>query len=103
MFCSVMGLRFRIYSYIPDAEGVSLAVSEAWRCSTPLLSSECKGSGRGAGEPGNLRYGPISLLTASQVRSQMAERQDFEDQRFSEASIKYSESCVIPVHQINDS
>lgn len=103
MFCSVMVLHFSICSYIPGAEGVFLAVFEVWRCSTLLLSSECEGNGRAAGEPGNLHYGPTSLLRASQAQNQKAGRQGFEAQRFSEANIKYSESCFIVGHQINDS
>lgn len=90
-------------SYLPDAEDVFLAVSEVWRCNTLLLTCECKGSGRSADEPGNLRYGPMSWLTTSQPQSQRAGRPDFEAQGFSEASIKYSESCFIHGHQINNS
>lgn len=102
MFCNVMVLHFSICSYIPDTEGVFLADSEVWQCSIFLLLSESEGNGRAAGEPGNQHYGPISLLTASQVQSQKAGRQGFEAQQFSEASIKYSE-CFIPGCQINDS
>lgn len=103
MFYRITAFHFGICLYLPDAEGVFLAGSEAWRCSTLLLSSECEGSGRAADEPGNLRYGPISLLTTSQMQSQKAGRPDFEAQQFSAASIKYSESCFIPEYQINHS